>query len=383
MLPEGDYATCVQCLHCLSCETCRSCACTETFTRCQACKSIHCIDCDHCVDFKWAKGYGVQRTCAHAGPTSEFLQSEDSKDPGTDKIQKILDKWNSIHFVKSSFDLGKRRFAFVVGNDSYPTGGVFAKLSKAVTDSEAIADQLQRLGFEVHKGGSLKDKNKMDIQHEIVEWSRCLPGNAVALLYMSGHGMELNGKQYYVPVESSTYYGDTSDWLKDTIVKSAQAKCVSFDWIMDRLKSVLRRDGLIITFWDCCRENELEMRRVVRAAPAAGGDSLIPGISSLKTKLLRMSPQDRPGHFAVSGSLENCDSLDGEENAQNGPLTTAVLKWLRKSTLAALNIDHLKVKEFVNAQVSQLTNGEQIPAWSFKSNIKGTTDFCFATGDDI
>jgi len=213
------------------------------------------------------------------------------------------------------------------------------------TDSEAIADQLQRLGFEVHKGGSLKDKNKMDIEHEILEWSRCLPGNGVALLYMSGHGMELNGKQYYVPVESCTYYGNTSDWRKDTIVESAQAKCVSFDWIMDRLKSVLRRDGLIITFWDCCRENELEMRRVVRAGPAAGGDSLIPGISALKTKLLLLSPQDRPGHFAVSGSLADCNALDGERNAENGPLTAAVLKWLRDPTLAALNIDHLKVKE--------------------------------------
>jgi len=383
MLPEGDHATCVQCMHCLSCETCRSCACTETFTRCQACKSIHCVDCDHCLDFKWANGYGVQRTRARAGPASEFLQWKDSKDPGTGKIQKILDEWNLFHFAETSFDLGKRRFAFVLGNDSYPTGGVFNKLSKAVADSEAIADQLQRLGFEVHKGGSLKDKNEMDIEHEILEWSRCLPGNGVALLYMSGHGMELNGKQYYVPVESCTYYGNTSDWRKDTIVESAQAKCVSFDWIMDRLKSVLRRDGLIITFWDCCRENELEMRRVVRAGPAAGGDSLIPGISALKTKLLLLSPQDRPGHFAVSGSLADCNALDGGRNAENGPLTAAVLKWLRDPTLAALNIDHFKVKEFVNAEVSQLTNGEQIPDWCLKSNIKGTTDFCFAIGDNV
>lgn len=72
--------------------------------------------------------------------------------------------------------------------------------------------------------------------------------------------MEQQGEWYFVSVDYKNH--DLS-----TIVKTANDKCVTLEWIFDRIYNVLHQDGSIISFWDCCQENALKAampNRIVR-----------------------------------------------------------------------------------------------------------------------
>ena len=88
-----------------------------------------------------------------------------------------------------------RRVALVIGNRAYPDD----EITKAFEDAKAVAYELDRLGFKVSE------------EHDLgVEKMRCVlrdfkhkaSGAAWALVYFSGHGMELKGENWLVPIDA-------------------------------------------------------------------------------------------------------------------------------------------------------------------------------------
>ena len=198
-------------------------------------------DCHHCCDFKWEKGYGLQ------------LRADFERVEGICCLSARCDQ---------SLDLGDaqhRRFAFIVGNEGYKPESGFDPLSHVPTkDAKNISKRVMELGFKVHSGRPLNDVSKATFECEVMSWTRSLPENAEAMVFLSGHGMRDKGKQFFVPVD----YGAATDAFE-------ASKCVSLEWIQDRVHSVLRQDGLIMSFWDCCREDEckiMEYADVMRGA---------------------------------------------------------------------------------------------------------------------
>ena len=83
----------------------------------------------------------------------------------------------------------------VIGNRAYPDD----EITKAFEDAKAVAYELDRLGFKVSE------------EHDLgVEKMRCVlrdfkhkaSGAAWALVYFSGHGMELKGENWLVPIDA-------------------------------------------------------------------------------------------------------------------------------------------------------------------------------------
>ena len=219
-------------------DKCRSCDICTARRKCSKCKGqidhkhhvcIVKLNCVYYTEFKWQGGYDkqfvgdecntVEPICSHASMCTEEVSLDDAC---------------------------QRRFALVVGNGEYggnPSSS-FEKLGGAMKDALAVSDRLQRLGFKVHNNKPLLNQNKNELEREVREWTRRLPENAVALVFLSGHGMELQGEQYFVSVDYQMHE-------LQMIVTKAKENCVTLEWIHDHVYSALRQDGLILSFWDC------------------------------------------------------------------------------------------------------------------------------------
>ncbi|WP_280800179.1 caspase family protein [Mesorhizobium sp. LNHC229A00] len=89
-----------------------------------------------------------------------------------------------------------RRVALVIGNGTYAEAGT---LANPVNDALDIADNLRTIGFEVIEGNDL---GKREVERSIGEFSDALEGAGVGLFYYAGHGLQVEGRNYIVPVDA-------------------------------------------------------------------------------------------------------------------------------------------------------------------------------------
>jgi uncharacterized caspase-like protein/WD40 repeat protein len=92
---------------------------------------------------------------------------------------------------------GARKVALVIGNAAY--SGIDA-LRNPVNDAELTAQSLRNLGFSVTLA---RNRNNQDLNRDIDEFGAAAKGADIALLYYAGHGTELDGNNYLIPVDQS------------------------------------------------------------------------------------------------------------------------------------------------------------------------------------
>ena len=87
------------------------------------------------------------------------------------------------------------RVALVIGNAAY----VAAPLANPINDAKAMGAVLRAMGFVVVE---THDASKAQMQAALGEAARLLKGkNAVGMLYYAGHGLQLDWRNYMVPVD--------------------------------------------------------------------------------------------------------------------------------------------------------------------------------------
>ena len=104
------------------------------------------------------------------------------------------------------------RLAFVVGNDAYRNVN---PLKKAVNDARAVGQSLQRLGFRVTLGENLGWREYVE-KFSAFENS-IQPGDTVFLFY-SGHGVEIDGANFLIPVDAPKVAPEQQSLLKDVSI---------------------------------------------------------------------------------------------------------------------------------------------------------------------
>ena len=93
-------------------------------------------------------------------------------------------------------DPGGPKQALVVGNSAYAHT---SPLKNPVNDAKAISFTLQQFGFEAT---TLLDVNQRQIEQALRRFgSRLRDPNGVGLLYYAGHGMQVAGENYLLPVD--------------------------------------------------------------------------------------------------------------------------------------------------------------------------------------
>jgi formylglycine-generating enzyme required for sulfatase activity len=223
------------------------------------------------------------------------------------------------------------RVALVIGNSEYSTG----PLPNPANDAKMMADTLEKLHFEVIRRINA-DQNAM--KRGIQEFgSRLEKGGptAVGLFYYAGHGIQLNGLNYLIPVNARIEReGDV------------EIEAVSANWVLEQMRYAHNNLNLVIL--DACRNNPF-----VRSM--RGGNSGL-AVADAPTGIL-IAYSTSPGSVAADG------------NGKNSPYTDALSK--------AMLTEHEPVEQIfkhVRIGVMNSTSGKQVP-WE-SSSLTG--DFYFA-----
>ena len=131
----------------------------------------------------------------------------------------------------------QKRVALVIGNAAYSGAGA---LNNTVNDARSMAETLESLGFEVT---SVIDGSYEDIKRAIYKYGTAIRDVDVSIFFYAGHGLEIEGVNYLVPVDSE-------------IASPLDVKLKSIP-----LTGVLRTieyandDGLNMIILDACRNN--------------------------------------------------------------------------------------------------------------------------------
>lgn len=137
--------------------------------------------------------------------------------------------------------LNGAKVALVIGNAQYEKRGSW--LANPVNDARLMDSQLRRMGFNVTKVENARSKN---FQNVIVEFSTKAKNAAVAVVFYSGHGVQVEGENYLMPVDNEKIR--TAEDLKDA--------SLSLGTIIGSLESA--NVGLKIVILDACRDNPFD-----------------------------------------------------------------------------------------------------------------------------
>jgi uncharacterized caspase-like protein len=227
----------------------------------------------------------------------------------------------------------ERRVALVVGNGAYQHTST---LPNASSDASAMAALLRNVGFEVTEGVDLKREGMMA---RLNEFAATVQGADVALLYYSGHGIAVDGRNYLLPVDS-----DLSSEL-DVKLGAAIDVAVAVDEVMAPARVKL-------VFLDACRDNPFANK--MRGAARTRSVTILSGLTEMK-------PNEGTLLAFAAGPGET--ALDGKPG-ENSPFTRALLRNIAEP---GVEIRHALTK--VRAQVSKETNRAQLP-WE-NTNLTG------------
>jgi hypothetical protein len=89
------------------------------------------------------------------------------------------------------------RVALVVGNSAYQNA---AMLPNPSNDAAAVAAALRKIGFDVIEG---RDLPKRAMEEKIIEFSRKLDHASLALFFYAGHGLQISGHNYLLPIDAA------------------------------------------------------------------------------------------------------------------------------------------------------------------------------------
>jgi len=219
----------------------------------------------------------------------------------------------------------EKRVALVIGNAKYRD----APLGNPLNDARDMANMLRQTGFEVIE---LIDGTQKEMNRAIAKFGDRLSSDAVALFYYAGHGMQVRGKNYLIPVDAQI-----------TNETSIRVESVDVDGVLDQLAS----SELNVIILDACRNNPFERR-----FRSMGGG--LAQMDAPKGSLIAYATA--PGKTAVDG--------DG----RNGLFTQELLKQMQ---VPGLTIE--QVFKNVRREVARATRDNQIP-WE-SSSLTG--DFYF------
>ena len=223
-----------------------------------------------------------------------------------------------------------RRVALVIGNSDYKFAN---KLPNPVNDAADIAAILKRLKFDVVEGKNLDRRGMDDV---IRQFGRKLEGADLAAFFYAGHGLQVGGKNYLVPIDAKLER--PADLALDAVEVSI---------VLDQMEAE-RRVNLI--FLDACRDNPLA--RSLARSLGTRSTTVGQGLASIQSAV---------GTLIAYATQPNNVALDGD--GRNSPFTTALLKHI-----TAPGLDIGLIMRRVRADVIQATRDKQVP-WDDSSLV--------------
>jgi Tfp pilus assembly protein PilF len=258
----------------------------------------------------------------------------------------------AVPAVASAAARSGRRVALIIANAGYKT---VAALRNPQHDGDAIAASLRAVGFETVTVAADATREKL------VDALRTFANEAEkadwAMVYYSGHGIEVNGMNYLIPVDARL----AAD-------RDVQFEAVPLDQVMASVEGAKKLKLILL---DACRDNPFapQMRRTAAPdtaampAPTAGGTvgtrSIGRGLGEVKVS---------GATLVVYAAKHGQTALDGDGG--NSPFAIAVVQ-----RIAMPDVEINKLFRLVRDDVMEATAGRQEP-YTYGS-LPGREDFFF------
>jgi formylglycine-generating enzyme required for sulfatase activity len=224
----------------------------------------------------------------------------------------------------------ERRTALVIGNSAYAS----APLKNPVNDARDMAAALRGLGFEVilRENASLAQ-----MEGAVNEFWGKLKGGGAGLFYFAGHGLQVNGRNYLVPVDARL-----------SVEQDARYKCMDAGLVLGRMEDA--GNGLNIVILDACRNN--------------------PFARSWRSADVGLAKMDAPKGSIIAYATAP-DSVAADGQGKNGLYTEKLLRAMR-----APGQPVEQMFKRVRDEVMRATTDKQVP-WE-STSLRG--DFYFSPG---
>ena len=155
-----------------------------------------------------------------------------------------------LQWVPAPALAAEKRIALVVGNARYPNN----PLANPENDARLIAGALRKLGFEVIEKLNLGSR---EFRKEVIDFANRTEGQeGIALLYYAGHGVQVDGKNYLIPVDIALNDERTVKW-----------ESIDIERFLGEMGKPDRQARIVVL--DACRDNPFLGK--TRAIQAAGG----------------------------------------------------------------------------------------------------------------
>jgi uncharacterized caspase-like protein len=217
--------------------------------------------------------------------------------------------------------LAGKRVALVVGNSSYQN---VAALTNPINDAAAITELLKKASFDVVE--ARRDLKYMEMRRTLRDFTDKARGADIAVIYFAGHGLEVDGTNYVVPVDAVLE--------RDADVDD---EAIALNRILLAAEPATQ---LRLVILDACRDNPFAKRMKRTIASRSLGRGLI-GVEAKK-----------PNTFIAFAAKEGSTAAEGD--GKNSPFTTALLKYLTKPGL-----DIRKAFGYVRDDVMSATGNQQ------------------------
>ncbi len=225
----------------------------------------------------------------------------------------------------------ERKVALVIGNGAYET----AALKNPVSDARAVARLLRELGFDVLLRENVNDEGFAEAMRAF--GTRLKPGG-VSLFYFAGHGMQVGGRNYLIPVGASIENEDEVPY-----------RAIDANQVLDKMSRAASSLNLVIL--DACRNN--------------------PFTRSFRAQINGLAHMEAP-----SGTLIAFATSPGSVAADGEGANSTYTKYLL-SNIAVPGVPVEIALKRVREGVSRETLGRQIP-WE-SSSLMG--DFYFRSAE--
>ncbi len=227
--------------------------------------------------------------------------------------------------------------ALVIGNSAYQH---VARLPNPKNDAKLIADALKGLGFTLVGNGAQLDLDKSGFDNAVRSFGRQVLGADVGLFYYAGHGVQLSGSNYLLPVGANP-----------TSTADVDFEMVDVQLVLRQMESAGTKLNLVLL--DACRNNPFGGRGM------RGVDRGLAQMRAPEGTLISFATQ--PGNVAEDGD-------DG-----NSPYTKALAQIVKQPDL-----DIFQTFNAVGLAVKRATVNRQQP-WVSSSPIDGSFYFAGKT----
>ncbi len=224
----------------------------------------------------------------------------------------------------------EQRVALVIGNSNYQHA---PQLANPDNDAQSMAQFLNSAGFEVISATDLTQNDMLKVVQDFSAKVAARGPNTVAMVYYAGHGVQLQGENYLVPVDAKV--------SNPTELVSNSVRLVDVMATLEQIPSRMR-----IVILDACRNNPF------------------PAINDAGRGLAIVDAPN--GSIVGYSSAPGAEALDG--SAGHSPYTQAFLQQAREP-----NVPIEQLFKRVRLDVNHSTEGAQTP-WESSSL---TSDFTF------